>query len=103
MKETWEDIRDFVGLYRVSNKGRVKSLTKKRKNESWLKEQILLPLTDNMGYTCVILYYNNKAETHRVNELVAEAFILNPENKPQINHKNYAKTDNSVENLEWEL
>ena len=57
--------------------------------------------TDKDGYLYVFLTVNKKRNKYRVHRLVAKAFIPNPENKPQVNHKSGVKTDNSIGNLEW--
>ena len=92
MEEIWKDIKGFEGLYQVSNMGRVKSV---RKNII-LKNQIA-----RKGYERVILCINNSPKNYFVHRLVANAFIPNPDNLPQVNHKDENKLNNRVENLEW--
>lgn len=94
MNEIWKDIKDFIGLYQVSNFGRVKSL-------KWGKERILKPRKLKCGYFAVILYKDGVTKSYFIHRLVAQAFLPNPNNLPQVNHKNENKTDNRVENLEW--
>lgn len=92
--EIWKDIEGYEGLYQVSNLGRVKSL-------KFNKEKILKLLLDSKGYYKVNLYKNNKIKTYLMHRLIASAFISNPNNLPQVNHKDEDKTNNKVENLEW--
>jgi len=107
MKETWKDIKDFEGLYQVSNLGRVKSL--ERVNEYYVngvlyrrkQPERILSQQDNHGYKRVSLMKNCKARWYMVHRLVAEAFLPNPQNLPQVNHKSEVKSENFVENLEW--
>ena len=96
-KEIWKDIKGYEGLYQVSNLGRVKSLP--RKNHP--KEEFRNLSPDSKGYLRVNLFKNNKGKTHKVHRLVAEAFIPNPNNYPQVNHKDENKANNNVDNLEW--
>lgn len=103
--EIWKDIKNYEGLYQVSNLGRVKSLDRvlKQKNgiEKRVKGIILKQNCKKTGYLTVVLQKNNKQKTMLVHRLVAEAFIPNEENKPQVNHINEIKTDNRADNLNW--
>ena len=92
MKEIWKDIKDYEGLYQVSNLGRVKRITTGR---------VLKPLKHANGYLMVKLSKNSIVYTKTVHRLVAEAFIPNPEHKSEINHIDETKTNNNVSNLEW--
>ena len=104
MIETWKDIKGYEGLYMVSNFGNVKSLPRKRYTGGILKERILtvrLNKTSKKSYFIVALYKDGKRDDLQVHRLVAEAFIPNPDNKPQVNHID-GNTYNNVEtNLEW--
>lgn len=107
-KEIWEDIIGYEGLYMVSNLGRVKALERKvsiaNKKSPYktqqLTEHIKKP-TLSRGYLRLGLCKNGKIHRFQVHRLVALSFILNPENKSQVNHINGIKTDNRVVNLEW--
>lgn len=106
--EIWKPIRGYEGWYEVSNLGRVKSVERDviyyvngKQFVRHYKEKIKEPNTNRGGYLYVILYKNGVGETKRVHRLVAEAFIPNEENKPEIDHINTIRDDNRVENLRW--
>ena len=96
-EEIWKPIKDYEGLYEVSNLGRVKSLNYRKTG----KEKILKNMKNNNGYLVVGLTKNGKRKNYLIHRLVAEAFIPNTEGKPHIDHINTIKNDNSVENLRW--
>ena len=96
MKEIWKDIKGYEGIYKVSNLGRVKSLDRIDSNNHPLKGVILKPYISNSGYLLVGLYKQQKRDRKLLHRLVAEAFIPNPDNKPEIDHINTDKTDNTV-------
>ena len=86
VKEIWRDVKNYEGLYCVSNKGKIKSLARIDYSNHLRKERILKPGTDCDGYLLVALYKKGKRKTFKVHRLVAENFLENPHNYPQCNH-----------------
>ena len=90
--EEWKNVIGYEGLYEVSDKGNVRNV----------RRNTLLKLTKTYyGYIQVNLYKNGIRTGLRVHRLVAQAFLPNPDNLPEINHKDEDKTNNRVDNLEW--
>lgn len=111
--EKWVNIAGFEDLYQVSNFGRVRSITHRQsyidtsgKQYNRLRKGSILkpaPMTkkNGKGYLSVTLYRNGEKKTMSVHKLVAQHFIPNPNNLPQINHKDEDVLNNRVDNLEW--
>ena len=104
-KEEWKAIQGYEGIYEVSNFGNVRSLPRyKRGNfdsKVFIEGKTIKQVKNNRGYYIVQLSKNNKVKNFSVHRLVAEAFIPNPNNFPQVNHKDEDKSNNRVSNLEW--
>lgn len=93
MGESWLPVIGYEGLYEVSDKGNVRSLFRYKKQ--------LKPSKGNNGYLSVELFKGKQGKRVSIHRLVATAFISNPQNLPQVNHKDENKHNNCVENLEW--
>ena len=106
MQEVWKDVKGYEGLYQVSNYGRVKSLERSVNNNKnggkrKLPERIIVPTDNGNGYKIVGLHKERKRKNFYLHRLVAEHFLLNPQNKKYINHLDYDTSNNTVTNLEW--
>jgi hypothetical protein len=91
MEEIWKDIKNYEGLYQISNFANIKSL---RNNK-------ILKINNYSEYDKVILYKNKKANIFYVHRLVAESYLPNPHNYNCVNHKDENKRNNKTDNLEW--
>lgn len=105
MEEIWKDIKGYENLYQVSNIGRVKSLERIIINslgrKKTVKERILKQTKHKAGYYRIGLDREGKRKNYLVHRLVAQAFIPNPYNLPECNHKDENPLNNCIENLEW--
>lgn len=103
-QEIFKPIKGYEGLYEVSNLGRVKSLCKEwicGRNTPKRKEETIIRNGHRKDYDFVSLSKDKKIKYPSIHRLVAEQFIINYENKPDINHKDGNKRNNYFKNLEW--
>ena len=95
--ETWRPVVGYEGLYEVSDFGDVRSLNYLHTG----KTRVLKLIKEKKGYLLVNLYKEGKMKMYKAHRLVAQAFIDNPDNLPEVNHIDEDKTNNRVSNLEW--
>lgn len=103
-QEIWKPIHNYEGCYEASNKGRIRSverLVKCKNGTRTSPSTILKPSLGEWGYEQVTLRKNGEKETVRINRIIAQTFIPNPNKLPQVNHIDGNKINNCVENLEW--
>jgi len=101
--EIWKALPEYAGI-EVSTLGRVRTLDKMVRNgrgTRFMKGRILKPASDKDGYLMVQVKVNDKFISKKVHRLVAQAFIPNYDNLPEVNHKNCVRDDNRAINLEW--
>lgn len=104
MQEVWKPVSDYEGYYEVSNYGNVRSVDRIVKVKNYyrpIRGRVLKHVLGNSGYLFVRLSKGNKVKQVDIHRLVALAFIANPNNYIQVNHKDENKLNNRVDNLEW--
>ena len=109
-KEIWSNVKGYIGRYQVSNYGRVRTLTRRVKLvDRWgntirrlIKGKVMKnKKKSSETYPMVTFYKNSIQKDFYIHRLVAQTFIPNPENLPQVNHKDGIRSNNKVKNLEW--
>lgn len=105
MKEIWKDIKGYEGLYQISNFGNVKSLERKIISPNGVvytrRERIMAKRESTDGYYIAKLNVNKHSKSIAIHILVAEHFLPNPNNYPEVNHLDCNRKNNRADNLEW--
>ena len=104
IEEIWKPISGYEGCYEASNKGHIRSVDRLVKCKNGMRTSptiVLKPSLGQWGYEQVTLRKEGKKKTVRINRIIAQTFIPNPDNLPQVNHIDGNKLNNCVENLEW--
>lgn len=105
MGEVWKAIPDFEGLYEASSLGRIRSLDRMVTGKNGVTKRfsgrVIAEVPMNAGYVTVALSKDGNPVRYLVHRLVAFTFIPNPDERPEVNHKNGVKSDNRIDNLEW--
>lgn len=107
-EEKWFDIPEYEGLYQCSNFLNVRSLTRKTKGGRHQEQsgriiqgKIMKPYLYPTGYYGFEFYKDGKSKHYLLHRIIAEVFIPNPDNQPEVDHINRVRTDNRIENLRW--
>jgi len=105
MKEIWKAVKDYEGIYEISNIGRIRGLDRfivyKDGRLFKKRQEYLSPTISTKGYYYVNLSHQGKVKSFRIHQLVISHFVSKPFNKPQTNHKDGNKLNNKAQNLEW--
>lgn len=98
MTEKWLPVIGYESTYEVSNYGQVR---RSSGGQGCRAGRILTPAIDNLGYARIHLHQHGISRTLKLHRIVAAAFVSNPNNYPEINHKDGVKANNKATNLEW--
>ena len=103
--EIWKDIKGYEGIYQISNLGNIKSLDhyirQRNNNYKLYHGKTLKPYMTSTGYYKIDLHNGKKRKIMLIHRLIANAFIPNPDDLPEVNHIDGNKTNNNIDNLEW--
>lgn len=101
ISEKWMDVEGTDGIYQVSNLGRVRSLAVCGRSKAKRSNEYRILSACQTPYPHVGVKINGKRVTKKIHRLVAEAFLPNKDNLPEVNHIDGDKRNNRVDNLEW--